>query len=152
MRVLQNPEVFSNVVSSHVAIPNGMDPPEHTEYRRIVDKYFSSERIAEFELVCRNIAAALLSELSGRKEIEVAAELADLFAIRIQCAFLDWPATLHAPLLQWTRKNHAATLSGNRQTILRLQQSSMVTSETYWPRAEAAPLPPTRWPGYSMNV
>ena len=117
MRVLQNPEVFSNVVSSHVAIPNGMDPPEHTEYRRIVDKYFSSERIAEFELVCRNIAAALLSELSGRKEIEVAAELADLFAIRIQCAFLDWPATLHAPLLQWTRKNHAATLSGNRQTI-----------------------------------
>lgn len=117
MRVLQNPEVFSNVVSGHVAIPNGMDPPEHTEYRRIVDKYFSSERIAEFELVCRNIAAALLSELSGRQEIEVAAELADLFAIRIQCAFLDWPATLHAPLLQWTRKNHAATLSGNRQTI-----------------------------------
>jgi cytochrome P450 len=117
MRVLQNPEVFSNVISSHLAIPNGMDPPEHTEYRRIIDKYFSPERITEFDLVCRNIAAALLSELSGRQEIELAAELADLFAIRIQCAFLDWPATLHAPLLQWTRKNHAAILSGDKQTV-----------------------------------
>ena len=117
MRALQDPQAFSNVVSSHLAIPNGMDPPEHTEYRRIVDKYFSSERMTEFELVCRNIAATLLNELCGRKEIELAAELADLFAIRIQCAFLDWPATLHAPLLQWTRKNQAATLSGDRQTM-----------------------------------
>jgi hypothetical protein len=35
--VLNNPNQFSNVVSNHVAVPNGFDPPEHKAYRRIID-------------------------------------------------------------------------------------------------------------------
>jgi hypothetical protein len=30
MRVLHSPNVFSNAVSGHLAVPNGFDPPEHT--------------------------------------------------------------------------------------------------------------------------
>ena len=37
MRVLDDPATFSSVVSAHRAVPNGMDPPEHTEYRRVVE-------------------------------------------------------------------------------------------------------------------
>ena len=42
MRVLHSPNVFSNAVSGHLAVPNGFDPPEHTAYRRIIDSYFSA--------------------------------------------------------------------------------------------------------------
>lgn len=117
MQVLENPRAFSNVVSDHLAVPNGMDPPEHTEYRRIVDSYFSPQRMAEFEPVCRRIAIDLVRESSARRELEFTTEFADVFAIRVQCAFLNWPARLYEPLLNWTRKNHAATLSGDRQAM-----------------------------------
>ena len=39
MRILNDPERFSNAVSVHLNVPNGMDPPEHTRYREIVDRY-----------------------------------------------------------------------------------------------------------------
>ena len=37
-RVLHDHETFSNAVSQHLTVPNGMDPPEHTAYRRIVER------------------------------------------------------------------------------------------------------------------
>jgi hypothetical protein len=115
MRVLNNPRQFSNVVSNHLAVPNGFDPPEHTAYRRIIDAYFSAQRMTEFEPVCRSIAAKLIARLPN--ETEIAAEFADVFAIEARCAFLDWPEGLHQPLLRWTRKNQAATLSGDRDAM-----------------------------------
>ncbi len=118
MRALTDTETFSNAVSScHVAVPNGMDPPEHTEYRRIIDPYFGPERMKKFEPVCRGIVHRLVGSLSQRREVEMVGEFADVFAVEAQCAFLEWPERLHAPLLQWTRKNYAATLAGDRAVI-----------------------------------
>ncbi len=118
MRALTETETFSNAVSArHVAVPNGMDPPTHTEYRRIIDPYFGPERMKKFEPVCRVIVCRLLESLSQRREMEVVGEFADVFAVEAQCAFLEWPKELHGPLLQWTRKNYAATLAGDRAVI-----------------------------------
>jgi len=30
-------------LSSHLNVPNGMDPPTHTDFRRIIDRYFTVE-------------------------------------------------------------------------------------------------------------
>ena len=38
--VLDDPYTYSNV-SRHLAIPNGMDPPQHTLYRRALESYFT---------------------------------------------------------------------------------------------------------------
>ena len=65
VRVLDEHESFSNAVSAHVAIPNGMDPPEHTAFRALVDRYFDDEHIAAFEPVCRSIVARHLDGLRG---------------------------------------------------------------------------------------
>jgi cytochrome P450 len=114
MRVLTDTRTFSNAVSHrHVAIPNGMDPPKHTEYRRIIDRYFIAERMKEFEPTCRTIVERLIRLLVNQQEVDWVTDFADIFAVQVQCAFLDWPASLHEPLLAWTRKNQAATLSGN---------------------------------------
>jgi cytochrome P450 len=37
LRILNDHTTFSNAASSHLSVPNGMDPPEHTEHRRIIE-------------------------------------------------------------------------------------------------------------------
>jgi cytochrome P450 len=38
-------------------------------------------------------------------------------AVRLLCAFMGWPASLHAPLREWSRRNQAATLAGDRAAL-----------------------------------
>lgn len=116
-RVLDDHETFSNAVSQHLSVPNGMDPPEQTAYRRVIEPYFAPERMAAFEPACRDIAAALVREALARGTVELMAQVALPFAVRVQCAFLGWPPTLHEPLVQWARKNHEATLVQDRHAM-----------------------------------
>jgi cytochrome P450 len=111
VRVLDDHRTFSNVASSHLSVPNGMDPPRHTEYRRLIEHYFAPDRVEAFEPVFRSISRSLVSELRRGGEIDIVVQLAERFAVHVQCAFLGWPADLHEPLLLWVRKNHKATLA-----------------------------------------
>lgn len=109
--VLDDHQTFSSVVSRHLSVPGGMDPPLHTAYRRLIERHFEPERVESFEPLCRAISADLVSGLERGVEIDLVPQLAQRFAVRIQCAFLGWPDNLHQPLLQWVRKNHEATLA-----------------------------------------
>ena len=111
LQVLNDHETFSNVVSRHPSVPNGMDPPQHTVYRHLIDPYFTRERVEAFEPECRWIAGDLLEALRHAPSFEAMASLAEPYAVRIQCGFLGWPTSLHEPLLQWVRKNREATLA-----------------------------------------
>lgn len=117
VRVLDDHETFSNVVSRRPSVPNGMDPPEHTAYRAIVDHYFSSERMAAFEPVCRAIAAELWSAVPRGRDVDVMEQFAEPFANHVQCAFMGWPASLREPLREWTRRNQAATRAQDREAM-----------------------------------
>lgn len=116
-RVLHDHETFSNAVSRHLSVPNGMDPPEHTPYRRIIEPYFALDRVNAFEPACREIVAALVQNALARGEVELMADFALPFAVRVQCAFLGWPPTLHEALIRWARKNHEATIAQDRQAM-----------------------------------
>lgn len=117
MRALRDHDVFSNAVSGHLSLPNGVDPPAHTAYRRIIEPYFSSPRMQAFEPRCGQIAAGMAERMSTRGEVELMGEFAREFAVRIQCAFLGWPDELHEPLRHWVRKNHEATLAHDRAAM-----------------------------------
>jgi cytochrome P450 len=116
-RVLHDHKTFSNAISQHLSVPNGMNPPEHTAYRRIIEPYFSPERMTAFEPICRDIVVKLVRDLSARPEVEFMADAALPFAEQVQCAFLGCPNELHGRLAKWTRKNHAATLAQDRQAL-----------------------------------
>jgi cytochrome P450 len=116
-QVLADHETFSNAVSARLTVPNGMDPPEHTEYRRINDPYFAPALMDAFEPPCREIAVGLIQALPRGAGTELVGDLAQVFALRVQSAFLGWPADLEEPLRQWTRRNHAATLSRDPEAI-----------------------------------
>lgn len=117
VRALHDPIRFSNAVSSHLAVPSGMDPPQHTEYRRIIEPYFNAERMRVFEPACRAIAIELVNSLPHAGQVEFMSAFAEDYAVRVQAAFLGWPQELHEPLLRWTRKNHAATLARDRAAM-----------------------------------
>jgi cytochrome P450 len=118
-RVVEDHTTFSNVVSDHPAVPNGMDPPEHTAYRNVVAPYFSAERVEEFAPTCRRIAAEIID--GARKTtgtdpaaIDVMHAIAIPFAATVQCAYFGWPTDLAPRLADWVRRNHAATLARDR--------------------------------------
>ncbi|OJU89055.1 MAG: cytochrome [Shinella sp. 65-6] len=117
LRILGDHETFSNVVSRHPSVPNGMDPPDHTLYRRMIEPYFAPERIAAFEPVFRRIARGLVDHLGRNPSCDVIREFAEPYAVRIQCGFLGWPESLHAPLLQWVYRNRAATLARDPEAM-----------------------------------
>ncbi len=116
VRVLHDHETFSNAVSTHVAVPNGMDPPQHTTFRRIVDAYFTPEAMHAFEPTCAVIARVLVAGLPAG-EADIITDLAEPFAQQVQCAFMGWPGSLHEPLRQWVKRNQHATLSGDREAM-----------------------------------
>lgn len=98
-------------------MPSGMDPPRHTTYRRLIERQFAPAHVSAFEPLCRMISAELMSSLPRGKEIDLVAQFAQPFAVRIQCAFLGWPGSLHAPLLRWIQRNHNATLARDTEAM-----------------------------------
>jgi cytochrome P450 len=117
-RVLLDHETFSNQVSRHRSVPNGMDPPEHTAYRRAIEPYFTAERMRRFEPVCRGVASRVLEPLIDRAACECVEELAVPYALQCQCEFLGWPASLAESIRDWTRRNQDATRAGHRATLV----------------------------------
>jgi cytochrome P450 len=120
VRVLHEHYTFSNAASNHLSIPNAMDPPEHTPYRQIIERYFTPEHMAAFEPACRAVADALVGELPRGERFELMAGFAQPFALRVQCAFMGWPDSLHEPLREWIGKNHRATRAGDRSAMAQI--------------------------------
>ncbi|WP_366522088.1 cytochrome P450 [Candidatus Accumulibacter sp. ACC003] len=112
-----DPDTFSNAASRHLSVPDGMDPPEHTEYRRMIEQYFRPERVDAFEPQCREIAAKRLQSLLERDELEFIGDFAHWFAVRIQSASLGWPLEMCETLRLWTQKNHQATFAQDRPAM-----------------------------------
>lgn len=119
-RVLLDHDTFSNRASSHVSVPNGMDLPEHTPFRQLIEPYFNAERVAWFKPVCRAIADELAAGLKNRQQVELMADFALPFALRAQCAFMGWPLSLQDRLLSWLQRSHLASRSLDRPALTQL--------------------------------
>lgn len=117
--VLADHETFSSDVSQHLSVPNGMDPPEHTRFRQLIDPYFTPERVEHYAPAFRGLAAELVAGLPDG-EVEVMATLSHPFAARVQCVFMGWPDELHEPLRVWTAASQHATRHRDRDRLAEL--------------------------------
>lgn len=120
VRILEDPDTFSNAVSKHLSVPNGMDGEEHRTYRNIIDAYFTPDRMAPFEGIFRALTNELLTTVLAVEETEIMGEFAQPFAGRVQCAFLGWPQELAPKLVHWTLQNQAATIAQDRSTLAQM--------------------------------
>ena len=117
LEVVHDHETYRNLVSRHLSVPNGMDPPEHTSYRRLIEPYFAPGPMAQFEPVSDTIAADLVASVPRGRPIEVMDTLGHEFAVRVQCAFMGWSSDLHEPLRAWVDEQHRATLAEDRDAL-----------------------------------
>lgn len=120
MRVLEDHQSFSNQVSQHISVPNGMDPPKHSLYRALIEPYFSQARVDWFEPICQKIADEVAQAAVQKDAIDLMSAFAYPFAARIQCAFMGWPQELADVLLDWLKRSQVATLARDRSATAAL--------------------------------
>jgi cytochrome P450 len=116
VNVLADPETYSSA-SKHRAVPNGMDPPEHTHYNSALAPYFQAEQMNALELGCRRIAVDLLKVLlaRGSDEVDFIPEFAQPFPIKTLCLFLSWPPDTWENLRGWTHGNQEVAFSQDKE-------------------------------------
>ncbi|RIL08680.1 cytochrome P450 [bacterium] len=108
-----DPTTYSSRVSAHRAVPNSLDPPEHTALRAVVDRFFTPERMAALEPRLRAIAGEVVSALPRGAAVDAVTRIGYPFAVRAQADWLGWQG-IEDRLLAWMADNHAATRSADR--------------------------------------
>jgi cytochrome P450 len=116
VNVLADPATYSSA-SKRRAVPNGMDPPEHTLYNHALAPYFKPDQMAALEPGCRRIAVDLLETLLARGdgEVDFIHGFAQPFPIKTLCIFLGWPPEIWESLSGWTHGNQDVAFSQNRE-------------------------------------
>lgn len=140
VRVLDDHETFSNGVSEHLSVPNGMDPPEHTQYRSIIEPYFAPARLESFSAACRETADELLATIR-KGNVELMEHLALPFSVQAQCAFLGWTDHLHVQLVDWIQRNQLATRAQDRTVLSKLAREFEGIIDGQLERRRAAGVP-----------
>ncbi|WP_435118487.1 cytochrome P450 [Amycolatopsis thermoflava] len=74
--------------------PLHLDPPEHTDYRRVINRFFTRGKMAELQPAVRAHARKLLTGLVARGEADVAAEYARVFPAHVFAEFFHLPVEL----------------------------------------------------------
>lgn len=72
-------------------VPTRMDPPEHTPYRKSLDKGLSLAKIRKVEDQVRQVAGDLIDKFADRGECDFAAEYAGIFPVHVFMALADLP-------------------------------------------------------------
>ena len=87
-----DPGRFSSAASTHLNVPNGMDGDEHRRFRAVIDRHLAPDVILPLEPAFRAISDAAAAGLADR--VELVGGYGRLVAVRAQCAWLGWPASL----------------------------------------------------------
>lgn len=112
--IATDPERFSSA-TRRLAVPNGMDPPMHTQHRDALSSAFGPDRMASFEPVARRIATDLLTPIQARGAMETIGEFANPFAHQAVCAFMGWPVEDWNRVAEWTHGNQEAAFRRDRE-------------------------------------
>jgi len=84
-----------------MAIPLGMDPPQHTPYRRAMMPTFQPRSIKKLEEIARTTARQLVAEIAPRGTCEFISEFAKVLPINVFLGMVDLPLEHREFLLPW---------------------------------------------------
>lgn len=72
-------------------VPTRMDPPEHTPYRKALDRGLSLAQIRKVEGKVREVAVELINGFVNRGQCDFSAEYANVFPVKVFMALADLP-------------------------------------------------------------
>ena len=105
-----------------------MDPPSHTQQRRLVSQAFSRNAIGNLEPMIAEVIDGYLERLSGRTSFDLVADFAALFPVEVVSAILGVPENERQQIRIWTdtflhrdEGNPNTTEEGMEATLLMAQ-------------------------------
>ena len=102
--ILSDTETYSSQASSYPErpwIPQAIDPPAHTAYRRILNKWFTPDAMTAMEPHLEQFASELLDKMLEKDEFDFVADFADPFPTVIFCELFGFPLEDYAQLMDW---------------------------------------------------
>lgn len=141
---LRNTELFSSQVqiTPHKLIPQEIDPPLHTSYRRTLNPSFALEAVDKIEGDIRRYADELLDEMLESEAFDFVEMFADPFPATVFCRMIGFPVADALKVVEWKnalmhgRTGHprgalAARARAEAAGFLALDDSGNLTSECY---------------------
>ena len=102
--VLRDAEAFSSQVANYPVrpwIPQAVDPPMHTAYRRILNPWFTMDAMAKLEPHLERYAEQLVDEMVEADEFDFVAGFADPFPTVIFCELAGFPLDDYEQIMDW---------------------------------------------------
>lgn len=99
--VMGDPATFSSNISQLQTLVF-MDPPRHTQLRRLVARAFTTKVVADLEPSIRAITDALLDAVADRGEMDVAADLAFPLPVTVIAELLGLPVSDRDRFKSWS--------------------------------------------------
>ncbi len=139
--VLRNPADFSSQIAIYPIrpwIPQAIDPPEHTGYRRILNPWFTAEAMRTLEPHIEEYAEQLLDEMLQEDAFDLVARFADPLPTVIFCELMGFPSKDYARIMDWKNTIMHASDGHARGRALALRKAR----ELGHPVEDGAPLAP----------
>jgi cytochrome P450 len=103
--------------------PLESDPPEHSDYRRVLNPYFLPRRMRALEPAIRRLADELLDGIVGRGPVDFVTHFSNPYPVSVLCAFLGLPQEHWAQIKAWANdvlragraEDRPAQLEANRK-------------------------------------
>jgi cytochrome P450 len=102
--VLRNTGDFSSQTMSYPVrpwIPQAVDPPIHTAYRRILNPWFTADAMAKLEPHLLQYAEELADRMLAKDAFDFVTEYADPFPTVIFCELAGFPASDYPQIMDW---------------------------------------------------
>ena len=102
--VLSNTDGFSSQASDYPVrpwIPQAIDPPQHTSYRRIMNKWFTPDAMSAMEPHLEEFAEELVDKMLEKDEFDFVADFADPFPAKIFCELMGFPVEDHEWIMDY---------------------------------------------------
>ena len=140
MEAVTDDATFSSSVSVHVAVPNGMDAPEHTAFRAVVDRSFTLTSCRRSRRRCRRSPQTNSALLFAQTEIEVMSAIAEPSqpgrSVPTSAGHGQW----HQALQDWAHESATATRARDRAQLNKVaEQFDRIIVEMLDQQAAAGP-------------
>jgi cytochrome P450 family 109 len=113
-KMFRNGRPFLMDVAGQRFVPESLNPPEHTSYRRMLNPHFTPARMATLEPTVRAYVAQHLRSILDTGGGDFIAEVAHSLPTRVLCAFLNLPDELWPDLKAMTRERTLASGDAER--------------------------------------
>jgi cytochrome P450 len=107
--IAYRPEVFSSnpgtIPPMHLErpmVPLMTDPPDHRNYRKILNPFFTVQRLSALEPQIRAFTSKLCAELATRETFDAVKDFSAVIPLITLSMFFKLPEDLHADFVRWT--------------------------------------------------